>query len=296
MTVAAPITVDWASATHPGLRRRSNEDSHIAQPPLFLVADGMGGHAAGDVASGIVVAECAVLAAQPSVSVEQLQGALMRARIRVEEIGGGGRPAGSTLTGVAVSDVDGAGYWLIANVGDSRTYRLADGRLTQITVDHSMVQELIASSRADLAARTARNVITRAIGAGSDGVADIWMIPAASGDRLLVCSDGLTSEVSDEEIAAILTTTTDPRKAVTQLMSAALQGAAAADEPPAGGRDNITVIVVDARDVSFSEDDEDTSPGTRWGGANGTREAASRATSRGLGQGESPHLGKDSSR
>ncbi len=296
MSAAAPITVDWASATHPGLRRRSNEDSHIAQPPLFLVADGMGGHAAGDVASGIVVAECAELAAQPSVSVEQLQDALTRARRRVERVGGAGRPAGSTLTGVAVSDVDGAGYWLIVNVGDSRTYRLAQGRLTQITVDHSMVQELIASSRPDLAARTGRNVITRAIGAGSDGVADIWMIPAARGDRLLVCSDGLTNEVSDEQIAAILTNTTDPRSAVTHLMFAALHGDAGADEPPAGGRDNITVIVVDARDVSLSEDDEDTAPGTRWGGTNGTREAAPAATSRGLGQGESPHLGKDSSR
>lgn len=296
MTAAAPIIVDWASATHPGLRRRSNEDSHIAQPPLFLVADGMGGHAAGDVASGIVVAECARLTAQSSVSVDQLQSALTRARVRVEQVGGAGRPAGSTLTGVAVSDVDGVGYWLIANVGDSRTYRLADGRLTQITVDHSMVQELIASSRPDLAARTARNVITRAIGAGSDGIADIWMIPATPGDRLLVCSDGLTSEVSDDLIAAILTSTTDPRSAVTHLMSAALHGAAAVDEPPAGGRDNITVIVVDARDVSLSEEDEDTAPGTRWGGAQRVRPVASSSTSWGMGQGESPHLGKDSSR
>ncbi len=296
MSATAPITVDWASATHPGLRRRSNEDSHIAQPPLFLVADGMGGHAAGDVASGIVVAECAELAAQPSVSVEQLQDALTRARRRVERVGGAGRPAGRPHNPVAGWGGVGGGDRRMAHVGDSRTYRLAQGRLTQITVDHSMVQELIASSRPDLAARTGRNVITRAIGAGSDGVADIWMIPAARGDRLLVCSDGLTNEVSDEQIAAILTNTTDPRSAVTHLMFAALHGDAGADEPPAGGRDNITVIVVDARDVSLSEDDEDTAPGTRWGGANGTREAAPAATSRGLGQGESPHLGKDSSR
>jgi len=126
-----PIVVRVGAASHTGLRRRVNEDAYLAQAPLFLVADGMGGHDAGDRASAAVVAEFAHLVGGPSLAIDQVRAALRRARSRVEAIASDGRAAGTTLSGVVVADVGGVGYWLTVNVGDSRTYRFAQGVLEQ---------------------------------------------------------------------------------------------------------------------------------------------------------------------
>lgn len=245
-----PITVSSAAVTHPGRKREMNEDSYIAAHPFFLVADGMGGHAAGDVASATVAAEFAAIAGAHTVSVDLLRAAIDRARVRVDALSDGPRPAGTTLTGVCVSEVGGYGYWLVVNIGDSRTYRFADGKLEQLTVDHSAVQELLSAGAAAQAAHVSKNVITRAIGAGSTAHPDVWMIPAAPNDRMLVCSDGLSNEVEDDEIAQLLETLADPAEAANTLVERAVEH---------GGRDNITVIIADATAV-MTTDDDDTAP------------------------------------
>lgn len=242
--MTSPVTVVFGSATDAGLRRRINEDSHIAAPPLFLVADGMGGHHAGELASATVIEEFAAMAGRPSLGIDDVRAALAAARRRVEALPPGqGAVAGTTLTGVVIADVDGDGYWLAINLGDSRTYRLSEGEFEQVSVDHSVVQELIDAGQLDAATASQdarRNVITRAIGAGSVADADYWLIPAEGGDRILVCSDGLSTELDHDTIHAILVAETHPQAAATRLVHEAMLR---------GGRDNITALVVDATAV-----------------------------------------------
>ncbi|WP_349425891.1 protein phosphatase 2C domain-containing protein [Microbacterium sp. LWS13-1.2] len=237
----APIAVACGAATDAGLRRRINEDSYIAASPLFLVADGMGGHNAGEIASAAVIEEFATLAGRESLTIDEVQTAVTASRRRVAMLPpGAGAGAGTTLAGVVIADVDGEGYWLAINLGDSRTYRLSEGRFEQVSVDHSVVQELVDSGQlaADAAERDSRrNVITRAIGAGSDSEPDYWLLPAEEGDRILVCSDGLSGELDRDALHAILLTETDPQAAATRLVHEAMVR---------GGRDNITALVVDA--------------------------------------------------
>jgi protein phosphatase len=245
MTAApGPITLAFGAATDPGLRRRINEDSYLAAAPLFLVADGMGGHNAGEIASATVIQEFAALTGRASLAVDDVHAAVATARTRVAALpAGAGAGAGTTLAGVVVADIDGEGYWLAINLGDSRTYRLSGGRLEQVSVDHSVVQELVDSGQlaADAAQRDARrNVITRAIGAGSDAEPDYWLFPAEDGDRILVCSDGLSGELEKDAIHGILLAEPDPQAAATRLVHEAMVR---------GGRDNITAIVVDALSV-----------------------------------------------
>lgn len=244
MSAPAPISVNVGAATDTGLRRRINEDSHLAASPVFLVADGMGGHQAGELASGAVIEVFGELVGRPSVDIEQLQAAVARARTRVEELPqGAGAGAGTTLSGVVIADVDGEGYWLTLNLGDSRTYRLSDGELEQISVDHSVVQEMVDRGELDAAAASTdrrRNVITRALGAGSVSEPDYWLLPAEEGDRILVCSDGLSGELGADRIAEILRLEAHPQAAATRLVHEAMLH---------GGRDNITVLVIDALSV-----------------------------------------------
>ena len=270
MTV--PLIVATGAATHPGLRRPLNEDSHMATSPLFLVADGMGGHEAGERASAAVIEEFARYIGRADLELDDLLDALSRARLAVEALSGGGNGrAGTTLSGVAVASVEGMGYWLTVNIGDSRTYRFADGALEQISVDHSVVQELIESGEltaAEAATDRRRNIITRAIGASSTGDADYWLFPAELGDRMLICSDGLTTEVSDARIQRILGAESDPQRAADILVDEAVQ---------AGGRDNVTVVIVDAVSVAsrpgtlLHADDIDADTRPREAAAGGVR-------------------------
>ena len=228
----------WGSATDAGRVRTLNEDAIVALSPIFLVADGMGGHSSGDVASRIVAEECSVLVGRPFVTIEALQECFLRAASRMREALAG-RNGGATVAGAAIARHDDAAYWLVFNIGDSRVYRMVDGELTQVTVDHSVVQELLDAGRlsADEAALHAdRHVVTRALSTDSASEPDYWMIPATRDDRLLICSDGLTDELSDAEVQTILGTVTDAQEAAEALVAAALA---------AGGRDNVSVVVVD---------------------------------------------------
>jgi protein phosphatase len=215
----------------------------------------MGGHEAGEVASSAAIAAFAPLAGREIVELEDVRAALSTAVAAVRSLSdapdAGG--AGTTISGVAVTRQNGDAYWLVINLGDSRTYLLSGGSLEQVSVDHSLVQELVESG--ELTAEGAgvdprKNVITRAIGAGSAGEADYWFIPANSGDRLLVCSDGLTGELSDEHLLAALLQEHGAQDAATRLVHEALLH---------GGRDNVTVLVVDALSVGGGVGDDATS-------------------------------------
>ncbi|WP_233205774.1 PP2C family serine/threonine-protein phosphatase [Cryobacterium sp. Y82] len=249
------IQVRVGAATDAGRRRPNNEDAFLAQGSLYLVADGMGGHAAGEIASATVIEAFTALAAQTSVTLDELRATVAVAIGRVLALPeGAGAGAGTTLSGVALAELDGNAYWLLLNLGDSRTYRMAGGVLEQISVDHSVVQELVETGEltpAEAAGHQQRNVITRAIGAGSTGEPDYWFLPAAAGDRILVCSDGLTGELDDEHIRAIMTAETEPQNAATRLVHEALLH---------GGRDNVTAVIVDALSTIDASSDE-TTPG-----------------------------------
>ena len=228
----------WGSATDRGLVRAVNEDSLLAYPPVFLVADGMGGHEAGAEASQLVVEEFAQLAGQSTATPDEVHACFQRTADRLSrELAG--THAGTTVAGVAVTAFGTRSYWLVFNIGDSRVYRWSAGVLEQITVDHSVVQELV--ERGELSPELAhdhpdRHVITRVLGTTSAPEPDYWLIPAGERDRLLICSDGLTSELDDEVILRGLSEQGSPQET-----SAWLVGQAVA----AGGRDNISVVVID---------------------------------------------------
>jgi PPM family protein phosphatase len=229
-----------AAVTDPGLRREINEDSYLAEAPVFIVADGMGGYEAGDRASAAVVAAFrGRLLGHEFARLDEIRDALLAADDQVAAVAAETtRGAGSTVTGLALVEHEGAPFWLVFNVGDSRVYRHVGSDLAQLTVDHSLGQELIERGelrREDLPTFPDRNVITRAIGA-ADSMADSWLVPVVNGERLLVCSDGLHSEVDDEGIRAVLTMNGKPESAAQALVNRAKQH---------GGRDNISVIVLD---------------------------------------------------
>jgi len=231
--------------TDRGLRRELNEDSYIASDPVFAVADGMGGHEAGEVASGMCVRALAAIpqlaTGERSVTASVLQEYLVRADSTIREATGA--RAGTTLTGAVIVEQMGMPYWLVMNIGDSRTYRLSQGKFEQISVDHSEVQELVDAGEITAEQATVhprRHVVTRALGTGDETEADYCLLPVEEGDRILVCSDGLTGELTDEHIFRVLSTVGHAQDAVDELIQASLRS---------GGRDNVTVIVVDARNV-----------------------------------------------
>ncbi len=239
---AEVICLNVGSSSDIGLRRKVNEDSLLVRSPLFAVADGMGGHEAGDVASRLCIE---TLAADPAlatpgeqITAADLQAALQLADARIRQETGG--RAGTTVSGVVLVREGRQPYWLFFNVGDSRSYRLHAKGLEQMSVDHSEVQELVDLGQITPAAARVhprRNVVTRALGAGTQNQADFWLVPVEESDRILICSDGLTTELNDDQIQTILQTIPDPQPACTELIQASLRS---------GGRDNITVIVVDA--------------------------------------------------
>lgn len=247
-SVTAGVHAAWGAATDRGRRRILNEDAFLASEPVFVVADGMGGHEAGEVASACVVDVLSRRLVGRAVSHELVDAAIGEAHREVQRIEARpGRGAGTTVSGVVLAEVAGEPYWIVVNLGDSRTYRLARGVLEQISVDHSEVQELIDAghvTRAEAAHHPRRHVVTRALGAGEAEV-DYWLLPVAANDRILVCSDGLTSELPDAFVAQTLLAESDPQSAAERLVAEAVQ---------AGGRDNVTVVVVDVRGVEGHQD------------------------------------------
>jgi len=217
--------------------REHNEDSLIVHPPLYAVADGMGGHAAGEVASEIAVdilARNASLITDADALIDTAR-TINQAIIKAARDGLGSPGMGTTLTAAIL---DGKRL-LIAQVGDSRAYLLHDKTLQQLTRDHSYVGELLAGghiSPSEAASHPKRSVITRALGSDPKTEADIYELEATVGDRLLICSDGLYGMVPSEEIKAILMAEADPQTACDALIQAARDG---------GGLDNISAVVVD---------------------------------------------------
>ena len=239
----ANVRVDAAALTHPGMRRRVNEDSVFAGDPVFVVADGMGGHEAGDRASAAAVAvfaDLAELAKHQDLTHVDVEAALDRARDAVAEVAAGTeRGGGCTLTGVVRITHDGLPLWHVFNIGDSRVYEFFNDELRQLTRDHSLHLELLEQGHTD-AANTPRNVITRALGS-EDARHDAWLLPVRAGSRIVVCSDGLTNEITDQHLANVLGAEVEgfavpPADVVERLV---------ADACAVSGRDNITVIVVD---------------------------------------------------
>ena len=236
---AATVTLSAGFRTDVGHTRTTNEDSLLAAAPVFIVADGMGGHEAGDLASEAVVAQFRQLAGRDTVSVEEIASAVERSHAAVRKIAETTtRGAGSTLTGVALVTQDDRPCWLVMNIGDSRVYRLVGTSLAQLTVDHSLAHELVAAGSLhpeDVSRYVHRNVITRAVGA-ADSPADYWLYPVTTGERLLLCSDGLSGELSDERIRAGLTLGGGTQQTADLLLTQALDR---------GGRDNVSLIVID---------------------------------------------------
>ena len=295
---AAGFRLAAAGTTHVGLRRTENQDSILITPTVFAVADGMGGHEAGELASALAVETLEELTFRtdrtpdkPLPTQEQVRKQIQLADDRIREAldarGGttlcallqvrGSEAARDTVTAPIsvppwtgsyrrddtrtdvlpqVTDTLRAEHrrardaataaaarapvsLLLVNVGDSRGYRLRDGVLQQLTRDHSAVQEMVdAGQITELEARSHphRNLITRALGAGADSQPDTMMLKARTGDRYLLCSDGLSGELTTEHLQGLLQAYHDPQACAAALTQAALE---------AGGRDNVAVIVID---------------------------------------------------
>jgi protein phosphatase len=234
----------WKTDT--GRARAENEDNAYARPPLYVVADGMGGAQAGEVASALAVEEFrGGLVAQGTPEqrlTERVQAANRRiyetAHRKLEHEG-----MGTTLTAVYLDDSNLA----VAHVGDSRAYIFRDGELIRLTHDHSLVEELIRRGKLtpeQAAAHPQRSIITRALGIEPEVEVDTWTYPMRAGDVVLLCSDGLTSMVQESRIAAILAEQPDLDAAGERLI---------ADANEAGGRDNITVVLFRLEDVDASD-------------------------------------------
>ncbi|MDY7528586.1 MULTISPECIES: PP2C family protein-serine/threonine phosphatase [unclassified Cryobacterium] len=267
-SVKKTVSLAWAALTDTGHRREVNEDSLISAPPIFAVADGMGGHSAGDVASAAVVHRLAELAGRDSPQNAAINAALglavtdMASGVGVTDLG-----TGTTVTGAALTLVSGAPQWVVFNIGDSRVYLLTSGVLEQITIDHSVVQELVDAGRitrdeADV--HPHGNIITRAVGFHEAPIPDYRVLPVHPGMRLLICSDGLTKELTAYGIRHFLISNPDPDDAAKALVEAALEN---------GGRDNVTVIVLDVLDIEDSEDSEDREEDMGTGGPSASQDA-----------------------
>lgn len=234
------MNFSWASRSDTGRVRDHNEDSVLpdagtsdtAAHLIAVVADGMGGHAGGEVASRTAIETIAAVGGDPVIRIQAANVAVMDAARQRPRLAG----MGTTVT-MGVLAENGAARF--GHVGDSRAYLLREGTLTQITDDHSFVGEMMAAGR--LTAEQAelhpyRSVLTRAVGLESDVEVDAIDLDLEAGDRLLLCSDGLTSMVDDDAIQEILELAADPDEAADALVGAA---------NAAGGADNITVVVID---------------------------------------------------
>jgi protein phosphatase len=232
----------WGAATHPGQIRPDNEDSYVAEASVFAVADGMGGHSAGEVASALAVGRLATDLRGEGVTLPGVIAAINEANneiFRTAMTNNEQHGMGTTITALAVITTAEGEALALANVGDSRTYLLRHGQLRAVTTDHSYVQELVSTghlTEEEARIHPRRNIVTRALGIDPQVRVDAWTLPLVQGDRFLLCSDGLVDEVPDHEIADVLRGVADPQAASEQLVEMANRH---------GGRDNITVVVVD---------------------------------------------------
>ncbi len=235
----------FAGVTDPGRRRRRNEDAYVCEPPLFAIADGMGGAQAGEVASGLAAAVLEEATGDER-GEERVASLIQEANRRVfqrsnEDAATSGM--GTTMTVALVDHTDGT--IAFGHVGDSRAYRVRGGELEQLTDDHSLVGELVRSGRLspeEAESHPQRSVITRALGTEPDVDVDTFTVDAEPGDIYLLCSDGLTDMTSTRDILAAVESNHDLDDAAHALVRAANDG---------GGEDNITVVLfqIDADDA-----------------------------------------------
>lgn len=230
------------AATDVGRLRSVNEDGYLAVSPAFIVVDGMGGHSAGRAATRAALAELAPLAGAVITSEKEVVAVVEAAGEAVSAIPSSAtnRP-GATIAGVVLAEMEDGPTWIVFNVGDSRVYLLRDDVLTQVSHDHSQVQALIDAgelSCEDARRDPRRNIVTRALGAGLDQPAapELHRLAALGGDRVLVCSDGLSDELDDEALATVVGAGLSPQRTAELAVAAALEQ---------GGHDNITALVID---------------------------------------------------
>jgi serine/threonine protein phosphatase PrpC len=240
------VALRAGSATDVGLVRANNQDAVLTADPLYAVADGMGGAAAGEIASSLAIEALADGFAHsgpptPDTLVESAQAA-NRAVWDEAEAHPEMRGMGTTLVAIALVEGEAGPTLAVVNVGDSRLYRLHQGELRQVTYDHNLVAEMVAEGRltpAEAEVHPRRNIMTRALGVEPEVPVDLFVEEPVVGDRYLLCSDGLPREVSDDLIGSLLRRLADPREAAAELVEEAKRR---------GGNDNITVVVVDVVD------------------------------------------------
>jgi protein phosphatase len=230
------------SATDVGRVRQINQDLPLESTSLFAVADGMGGHVGGEVASRVAIDTLlSTFTREPTtaglqVAFSEANRAVWQESQDQSEL----RGMGTTLTAVAlVGGPAGRDMLALANVGDSRAYVFSEGLITQVTADHSLAEERMRQgemTEEEAAVHPQRHILTRALGISPDVEADMWELQLRSGDRIVLCSDGLSNEVSLEEMGEILSTQPDPVAAARRMVEVANEH---------GGSDNITVVVVD---------------------------------------------------
>jgi protein phosphatase len=257
------IDVRWGTASHAGHLREVNEDAVLAAPPVFAVADGMGGHEAGDVASALAVEALERFRGATALAPDSVVVAVHDANAEIAEHArrlGPGTLMGTTIAGIALARHGESDQVVAFNVGDSRVYRCRDGRLEQLSEDHSIVADLVRAgevSAEDARQHPHQHVVTRALGVHDAVDVDRWVLEPRRGDRFLVCSDGLVGELTDDAIAEHLGGNAGPQETADSLLAAALAGDA---------RDNISVVVVDVVDTGetlSSPADDDTNPRPR---------------------------------
>jgi serine/threonine protein phosphatase PrpC len=242
--LAQLMLVKWGASSDTGTLRVQNEDSFLAEEKIFVVADGMGGHNAGEVASAMAIKMLAEAqangisdASQLAKVIEQINHSIFQAAANQTDQ----RGMGTTLAVLALTpnettnEVSAA----VANIGDSRTYLFRNDEFRQVSVDHSYVQDLVSEgliTREEARTHARRNIVTRALGIEPSVAVDTWTLPLITGDRYVLCSDGLVDEVTDEAIEKCVKQKIEPQKVADQLVAIANAN---------GGRDNITVIIVD---------------------------------------------------
>jgi PPM family protein phosphatase len=250
------MKLKWGATTDVGMVRQQNEDAFHAEENLYIVADGMGGHNAGEVASALAVSTVRSGARMGIHTPDQFRELVQQANTAIytaslDDSTQSGM--GTTLTAAAIIPGEEPRI-LVANVGDSRTYLFRSGALTRLSVDHSYVQELVNEgiiTPEEARVHPRRNIVTRAMGIDRFVQVDVFSHLVRTGDRLVLCSDGLVDEVSDTDIARVLTEHTDPQETAEALVLVANAN---------GGRDNTTVIVLDILDdisapIVFDEPD-----------------------------------------
>ena len=237
-----------AAVTDPGRKRRRNEDAYVVEPPLFAIADGMGGAQAGEIASRLATAALREGGGVGTSGEQRIVDLIQEANRRVYDRSStdpNTSGMGTTITVALVED----GSVSFGHVGDSRAYLIRDASMEQLTEDHSLVNELLKTgrlSREEAEVHPQRSVITRALGTDPDVDVDTFSVPARTGDLFVLCSDGLTDMVSERSILSVVERNrNDIEAALRALVKAANRG---------GGQDNITVVAFEIADEPLAND------------------------------------------